>query len=168
SWGDARAHHGSVSIIQPLIQPLYNSKSPNELLAAMLDQGGKSGYDIVRDYWRTQPQFGANFDQTWKQSLHDGVIANSALPPQTVPRTGALAASIKPATPGRYEIVFRLDPSVYDGRFANNAWLQELPKPINKITWDNFAIISLNTANDLGLAPNGEPQKANAKMIRLS
>src|SRR5215510_5788401 len=171
SWGDARAYDGSVSIIQPLIQPLYNSKSPDELLAALLDQGGKSGYDIVRDYWRAQPQFGANFDQVWKQSLHDGVIANSALPPKTVALKGDLAASVQkagPETPGKFEIVFRVDPSVHDGRFANNAWLQELPKPINKITWDNFAIISQNTANELALAPKEDPQNANAKMIRLS
>ncbi|MGH9753347.1 MAG: TAT-variant-translocated molybdopterin oxidoreductase, partial [Blastocatellia bacterium] len=169
AWSDARAYDGSVSIIQPLIQPLYNSKSPHELLAAMLDQGGKSSRDIVRDYWRTQPQFIAgNFDQTWNQSLHDGVIANSALPSKAVALKSDLAASIKPATPGKYEIVFRLDPTVYDGRFANNAWLQEVPKPINKIAWDNFAIISENTANELGLAPREEPQQANAKMIRLT
>jgi MoCo/4Fe-4S cofactor protein with predicted Tat translocation signal len=172
SWGDARAYDGSASIIQPLIQPLYNSKSPHEMLAALLDDGGKSGHDIVSDYWRAQPQFGAGaFDQTWKQSLHDGVIANSAPPSKTFALKGDLAASIQkagPAAPGRYEIVFRIDPSVHDGRFANNAWLQELPKPINKITWDNFAIISQNTSNELGLASNDEPQKANAKMIRLS
>ncbi len=168
SWSDARAFDGSVSIIQPLIQPLYNSKSPHELLAAMLNQGGAGSYDIVREYWR--PKLGANFDQTWKQSLNDGVIANSALPPKTVALKSDLAASIQktgPATPGKYEIVFRMDPSVHDGRFANNSWLQEIPKPINKITWDNFAIISQNTANELGLAANEEPYKANAKMIRL-
>src|SRR5262249_4953725 len=176
SWGDARAYAVTASIIQPLIQPLYNSKSPHELLAALLDEGGKSGHDIVRDYWRAQPQFGAGaFDQTWKQSLHDGVIANSAPPPKTLAVKGDLAASIQKegqkagqSAPGKYEIVFRVDPSVHDGRFANNSWLQELPKPINKITGDNFAIISQNPANELGLAPNDEPQNANAKMIRLS
>ncbi len=107
SWGDARAYDGSVSIIQPLIQPLYNSKSPHELLAALLDDGGKSGHDIVSDYWRTQPQFGAGaFDQTWKQSLHDGVIANSASPPKTFALKGDLAASIRKAGPsasGKYK-----------------------------------------------------------------
>jgi MoCo/4Fe-4S cofactor protein with predicted Tat translocation signal len=167
SWSDARAYDGSVSIIQPLIQPLYNSKSPHELLSAMTSEGGKSGHDTVRDYWRRQPQFAGNFDQTWKLSLNNGVIANSALPPKAVALKSDLGASIKPATPGKYEIVFRLDPTVHDGRFANNAWLQELPKPINKITWDNFAIISPNTASELGLADASEPQQANAKMIRL-
>src|SRR5262249_20095993 len=80
----------------------------------------------------------------------------------------ALVQKAGGATPGKYEIVFRVDPSVHDGRFANNAWLQELPKPINKITWDNFAIISQNTANELELARKDEPQNANAKMIRIS
>jgi len=165
SWSDARAYDGTVSIIQPLIQPLYNSKSPHELLAAMLNQGGGNSYDIVREYWRQK--LGANFDQTWKQSLHDGVIANSALPPKSFALKSDLAASIKPATPGKYEIVFRIDPSVHDGRYANNSWLQETPKPITKITWDNFALISQNTANELALHPNEEPRKGVAKMIRL-
>jgi MoCo/4Fe-4S cofactor protein with predicted Tat translocation signal len=168
SWSDARAYDGSVAVIQPLIQPLYNGKSPHELLAAMLGEGGKNGRDIVRDYWRTQPQFGGNFDQAWNQSLHNGVIANSAAPSKSVALKSDLAASIKPRTPGKYEIVFRLDPSVHDGRFANNAWLQELPKPINKVTWDNFAIISPKTAADLGLAGEVDPQQASTKMIRLS
>jgi MoCo/4Fe-4S cofactor protein with predicted Tat translocation signal len=166
AWSDARAFDGAVSIVQPLIQPLYNSKSPHELLAAMLNQGGSNSYDIVRDYWRTQ--FGANFDQTWRQSLHDGVIANSALPPRTVALKGDLGASIKTATPGKYEIVFRIDPSVHDGRFANNSWLQETPKPISKITWDNYAIISQKTAEDLAVAPEEERKRASAKMIRLT
>src|SRR5262249_16392447 len=80
-------------------------------------------YDIVREYWRQK--LGANFDQTWKQSLHDGVIANSALPPKSFALKSDLAASIKPATPGKYEIVFRIDPSVHDGRYANNSWLRK-------------------------------------------
>jgi MoCo/4Fe-4S cofactor protein with predicted Tat translocation signal len=166
-WSDARAYDGTVSVIQPLIQPLYNSKSPHELLAAMLDLGGATSHDIVRDYWRRQPQLSGNFDQSWKQSLHDGLIANTALPPKTVALKGDLGASIKPATPGKYEIVFRVDPSVHDGRFSNNSWLQELPKPITKITWDNFAFISQNTADALELHPNEEPHKGAAKLIRL-
>ncbi len=167
AWSDARAYDGTVSIIQPLIEPLYNSKSPHELLAAMLNQGSKSGHDVVRDYWRAQPQFSGNGDQAWKQALHDGSIPNSALPAKAVALKGDWAAAIKPATPGKFEIVFRLDPHVHDGRFANNAWLQETPKPINKVTWDNFAIISPNTAKALSLAPDKEPYHANAKMVRL-
>jgi molybdopterin-containing oxidoreductase family iron-sulfur binding subunit len=165
AWSDARAFDGTVSIIQPLIQPLYNSKSPHEMIAAMTGQGGRSSYEIVREYWRTQ--LGANFDQVWKQSLHDGVVANTALPAKTVALNANLASSLKSVAPGKHEIVFRVDPCVHDGRFANNSWLQELPKPISKVTWDNYAIISQRTANELGLAPNEEPHHANAKMIRL-
>jgi molybdopterin-containing oxidoreductase family iron-sulfur binding subunit len=133
----------------------------------MMNQGGRSSYEIVRDYWRTQPQLAGNFDQAWRQALHDGFIANTALPSKQVsPGLGGLS-SLKSVTSGKYEIVFRLDPHVHDGRFANNSWLQETPKPINKITWDNFAIISPNTANALNLAPNEEPHRANAKMLRL-
>jgi molybdopterin-containing oxidoreductase family iron-sulfur binding subunit len=168
SWSDARAFDGSVSIIQPLILPLYDGKSPHELLAAMTGQGGKSSHEIVREYWRTQPQFAGAFDQGWRQALHDGVIANSALTAKSVALKGDWAAAIKPTTPGQYEIVFRLDPHVHDGRFANNSWLQETPKPINKITWDNFAIVSLNTANKLGIPPKDEPYLDFAKMIRLT
>ncbi len=167
AWSDARAFDGAVSIIQPLIQPLYSSKSPHELIAAMMNQGGKSSHEIVRDYWRTQPQLAGNFDQAWKQALHDGVIANTALPSKPVALKGDWAAAIKPTTPGKYEIVFRLDPHVHDGRFANNSWLQETPKPINKITWDNFAIVSLKTADELQLSPEEEPYRDFAKMIRL-
>jgi molybdopterin-containing oxidoreductase family iron-sulfur binding subunit len=167
AWSDARAYDGTVSIIQPLVRPLYNSRSPHELLAAMLNQGGRDGHDVVRDYWRAQPQFAGNFDQAWKQALHDGSIPNSAPPAKAVALKGDWAASIKPAAPGKFEIVFRLDPHVHDGRFANNAWLQETPKPINKVTWDNFAIISQNTATRLGLQPDKEPYHAHARMVRL-
>ena len=125
AWSDARAYDGTVSIIQPLIQPLYNSHSPHELLAAMLNQGGKSSLEIVREYWHTQPQMSGNFDQAWKQALHDGVVPNTALPAKTVAANANLASSLKSVAPGKHEIVFRPDPCVHDGRFANNSWLQE-------------------------------------------
>jgi molybdopterin-containing oxidoreductase family iron-sulfur binding subunit len=163
-WSDARAFDGTVSIIQPLILPLYESKSPHELLAALLGQN-KASYDIVRDYWRTQ--FGADFENKWKKSVHDGVVENTALPVKQVAVKGDLAASLpQPATVGR-EIVFRLDPHVLDGRYANNGWLQEVPKPITKVTWDNFAMISPKTATALGLAPDKEWHAGNAKLVNL-
>ncbi len=165
SWSDARAYDGTVSIIQPLIQPLYNGRSPHELLAAMINQAGKTSYDIVRDYWK--PLIGQNFEQVWRQALHDGFLSSTALPAKAVALKPDWASSLKPVKTSQYEIAFRLDPSVQDGRYANNSWLQEIPKPISMITWDNFAIISVRTAHDLGLAPNEEPYHANAKMIRL-
>jgi molybdopterin-containing oxidoreductase family iron-sulfur binding subunit len=165
SWGDARAYDGTVTIIQPLIEPLYQTHTAHEVLGAILNQAGKSTYDIVRDYWKTQ--LGANFDQAWKQALNDGVIPNTALPTKTVAVSGNLS-SLPQAKTGQYEIVFRLDPHVQDGRYANNGWLQECPKPINKVTWDNIAIISPGTAAKLALAPHEEPYHANAKMLKLT
>ncbi|HMV49580.1 MAG TPA: 4Fe-4S dicluster domain-containing protein, partial [Blastocatellia bacterium] len=132
------------------------------------NQAGKSTLDIVKDYWKTQPQMSANFDQAWKQALNDGVIAGTALPAKTVSVNAGATASSASAKSGQYEIVFRLDPHVHDGRFTNNGWLQECPKPINKVTWDNFAIISAKTAAKLSLAPNEEPYHAKAKMLKLS
>lgn len=168
SWGDARAYDGTISIIQPLIEPLYQTRTAHEMLAAILNQAGKSTLDILKDYWKTQPQMSANFDQAWKQALNDGMVAGTALPAKTVSVNAAALSSLAPAKTGQYEIVFRLDPHVHDGRFANNGWLQECPKPINKVTWDNFAIISAKTATKLNLAPNEEPYHATAKMVKLS
>jgi MoCo/4Fe-4S cofactor protein with predicted Tat translocation signal len=167
SWSDARAYDGTVSIVQPLIVPLYSGKSPHELIAAMSNQAGKLSYDIVRDYWKTR--MGENFEQSWKQALHDGFIPNTALPAKSVTLNPGWTSALQPVKAGRYEIVFRLDPCVHDGRFANNSWLQELPKPINKVTWDNFALISEKMANELGLNHEKEwRQGSDAKMIGLT
>jgi molybdopterin-containing oxidoreductase family iron-sulfur binding subunit len=168
SWGDARAFDGTVSIIQPLIEPLYQGRSPLELLAPIAGIQGKSALDLLKDYWKTQPQMAANMDQVWKQALHDGFIVGTKLAEESAQVDAAKLAAPAPAKGGQYEIVFRLDPHVHDGRFANNGWLQECPKPINKITWDNFAIISGATAAKLNLSPNEDPYHANAKMLSIT
>ncbi|MEW5959033.1 MAG: 4Fe-4S dicluster domain-containing protein, partial [Chloroflexota bacterium] len=150
TWGDARAYDGTVSLIQPLIEPLYEDKSAYELLAALLGQPGVSGYDIVREYWAGQNP-AANFEQFWKQSLHDGFMAGTALPPKDVTvKVDALPPAEPPAA--GLELTFRPDPSLWDGRFANNGWLQELPKPLTKLVWDNVALVSPATAEQLGVA----------------
>ncbi|HKS27552.1 MAG TPA: TAT-variant-translocated molybdopterin oxidoreductase [Pyrinomonadaceae bacterium] len=256
SWGDARAFDGTVSIIQPLIAPLYRgTKSPIEFLAAFTQQPERTGYEIVRAFWQDkigsggaglraataqgtgqraasaqQPasvqnantatangnqsannrnannqatgnqangnrsansQANANtqtsnqtanaastnannaqagvtpptstaqttaapagdFESQWRRALHDGVIPNTALPVRTVSLAGNwdTAQPQAPSNPNELELVFRADPSIYDGRFANNGWLQELPKPHSKITWDTAAVISPATARRLGL-----------------
>ncbi len=153
AWSDARAYDGAVSIIQPLIAPLYHGRSAHELIAAFGNQPEKSGYEIVRDYWKSQRAPG-DFDQFWRKTLRDGFVENTALPAKRVTlNASALQAQEgrMPALPG-LEIVFRPDPYVHDGRFANNGWLQELPRPITKLTWDNAALISPATAERLGLA----------------
>jgi molybdopterin-containing oxidoreductase family iron-sulfur binding subunit len=147
AWGDARAYDGTVSVQQPLIASLYGGRSVHELLSALLGDPGKSSYDIVRDFWKSQRPVG-DFDRFWRAALHDGVIPETALPAKTPSWKPTFAGAKREAAPGKgsLEIVFRPDPAVWDGRFANNGWLQELPKPLTKLTWDNAALLSPGTA----------------------
>ncbi len=159
AWSDARGHDGTASIVQPLIAPLYAGKSAHEIIGALSDHPERSGYDTVRDHWNTQlagigAAPGPDFDATWRHWLHDGVIPNTAFAPRAVVvKAGALAPQRQQAASGAggYEIIFRNDPSVLDGRFANNGWLQELPKPITKLTWDNAVLVSPATAAKLAV-----------------
>jgi MoCo/4Fe-4S cofactor protein with predicted Tat translocation signal len=205
AWSDARSYDGTVSIIQPLITPLYGGRSAHELLAVFSDESDRTGYNIVRDFWLGQmsgaggqgPGAGQNQGQTagsqatnqtqnaggqaslnfankpiltapitnattdtelaWRKALHDGFIPNTAARPREglsvrAPGEGGTTPSPSPQPPAPgFEIVFRTDPSIYDGRFSNNGWLQELPKPINKLTWDNAALLSPATARQLGV-----------------
>jgi Fe-S-cluster-containing dehydrogenase component len=153
TWGDARAFDGTVSVIQPLIAPLYSTHSAHDVLAAFSDKPGVSAFDAVRARLQAANP-GGDFEKFWRKTLHDGVVANTAYPP-----LGGLAvkfnpASLPPAKPvatEELEFIFRPDPSIYDGRFANNGWLQELPKPVTKLTWDNAALVSPKTAEKLAL-----------------
>jgi MoCo/4Fe-4S cofactor protein with predicted Tat translocation signal len=149
AWGDARAFDGTLSIIQPLIAPLYNTQSAYEVLAAFSDKPGIGAYDAIRERLKTGHT--GDFEKFWRKSLHDGVVANTALTATTVAPTATLPAET-PASNDTLEFIFRPDPSVYDGRFANNGWLQELPKPVTKLTWDNAALVSPKTAEQLGLS----------------
>ncbi|MGH8546678.1 MAG: 4Fe-4S dicluster domain-containing protein, partial [Gammaproteobacteria bacterium] len=162
SWSDSRAYDGTVTIVQPLIAPLYGGKTAHEFLAAFSDRPERSSYEIVRDYWKRRigkPE--EDFERFWRKSLHDGLVEGSALPIKTVSLNLAriMAASqlgepnpkAEIETQKSLEIVFRPDPSVFDGSFANNAWLQELPKPLTKLTWDNAALLSPATAARLGV-----------------
>jgi MoCo/4Fe-4S cofactor protein with predicted Tat translocation signal len=156
SWSDTRAFDGTTTIIQPLIAPLYDGKTAHELVAALLGTPERTGYDIVRDYWKGQLG-AADFDAHWRKAVHDGVIPNSASPPvaaSAAPASewaDAIAAPV-PRDAGALDIVFRPDPTVYDGRFANNGWLQELPKSLSRLTWDNAALLAPATAERLGVA----------------
>jgi molybdopterin-containing oxidoreductase family iron-sulfur binding subunit len=150
AWSDARAADGTVTILQPLIAPLYGGKSAHELLALFTARPDRSGHDLVRDHWKERLGE-ADFEKRWRRALHDGVVAGTALPPKTVAvRLGDWAKAPPVPEPSGFEIVFRLDPCVHDGRFANNGWLQELPKPLTKLTWDNAAIMSPRTAERFG------------------
>ena len=146
SWGDARAYDGTVTIIQPLIAPLYDGKSEYDLLSLMGAQDGKLSHDIVQDFWRAQKIGTGQFDVFWEKTLRDGVMAGTAFPPKPVTLKAAGAAQSPSATTLSLEIIFRPDPTIWDGRFANNGWLQELPKPLTKLTWDSVAMVSPKTA----------------------
>jgi MoCo/4Fe-4S cofactor protein with predicted Tat translocation signal len=162
-WSDSRAYDGTISIIQPLIEPIFGGMSPHELLAELMGQTGVRGHDIVRGFW--QEEFGAadaedpEFDLWWRQALHDGLLPDSASPVQElslipgwqsrVSSSIQRVSSLPQETQNELEIVFEPDPTMWDGRFANNAWLHELPKPITKLVWDNAALIGPATAERL-------------------
>jgi Fe-S-cluster-containing dehydrogenase component/anaerobic selenocysteine-containing dehydrogenase len=146
SWSDARAFDGTISIVQPLILPLYGGKSAHEILDAMLAPPGRGDYEIVREFWQSQNS-GDEFEHRWRRALHDGFIQNSALPaknisPRALPEPLAMGKMAARRNPAPIEITFRPDPTIHDGRFANNGWLQELPKPVTKLVWDNAALVS--------------------------
>ena len=153
SWGDGRAFDGTVSIIQPLILPLYDGKSAHEILDHILTGSDHSDYDIVRDYWKSANQ-GDDFEARWRKALHDGLIPDSALPVKTV-SLRPFDIPVPAAENEDLELTFRADPTIGDGRHANNGWLQELPKPITKLVWDNAAYISDAFAQRKGLQ-NGD------------
>jgi MoCo/4Fe-4S cofactor protein with predicted Tat translocation signal len=155
SWSDARAHDGTISIVQPLISPLYYTKSSHDLVAAFSDKPGMPAFESVRAYWtEASTRSGTSLDVGWRKWLHDGVVAGTKYAPIT-PELKFSAPSLptlKPAPADQVEYIFRPDPTVYDGRFANNGWLQELPKPVTKLTWDNAALVSPKLAQSMDLA----------------
>ena len=167
SWGDARAHDGTISIVQPLIAPLYNGRSVHETLGTLIGGLDQTPYQTVRAYWFAK---GAT-EQTWRKWLHDGVVENSALPIRSgaagsQPAGGGLRAHRSTET--GIEIELRHDPTIYDGRFANNAWLQELPKPQTKITWDNVLIVGPSTAAKIGYEPEEREDNVNNRRTRFA
>ncbi len=163
-WGDTRAFDGTVTLLQPLIEPLYGGVSAHELLAVMLGESEPVGYDIVRSSWQDQAVSNglseAGFDRWWREALHQGFIPDTAAQAVEVSLNGDFVSQVEQRVleTGQNEaetnlqIVFEPDPTIWDGTFSNNAWLQELPKPISKLTWDNAAILSPATAQELELA----------------
>jgi Fe-S-cluster-containing dehydrogenase component len=150
SWSDIRAYDGTVTIIQPLIAPLFNGRTPHEFLALIQGDESKSPLEMVKGYWRSQ-HASADFDDFWKSSLQNGVMPNTSMPLKSVSiKQDVLAIRSQPASSKAMEIIFRPDPSIYDGQFAENGWLQELPKPLTKATWNNTAMVSPKTAVSLG------------------
>ncbi|MGA3070195.1 MAG: TAT-variant-translocated molybdopterin oxidoreductase [Terracidiphilus sp.] len=158
SWSDARAYDGTVSIVQPLIDPLYGGKSAHHIFQALLDEPGLSPYDAVRETWKATIK--GDFEAEWRKALHDGWIDGttyirdviSPIKDITSPFPGGWLSKIPtPAPKDALEIIFRPDPNIYDGRWSNVGWLQELPKPVTSLSWDNAAIVSGATLTKLGL-----------------
>src|SRR5271165_1611437 len=152
-WGDCRAFDGTCTITQPLVAPLYNAKSPYEFIFSLVGSSETAGYDIVRKYWQGQMK-GGDFDASWRKAVHDGFVANSAFPAKSL---SAKAPTLSPTAGDKggapeMEVMFRRDPLIYDGSRANNAWLQETPKPLVNLCWDNAVLISPTTAKKRGLA----------------
>ncbi len=152
AWGDARAYDGTVSVIQPLIAPLYNGKSAVEFVASLNGNADASGHELVRGYWQKQ-HTGADFEQFWRKSLHDGWIEGTTFSPKSLTAKSDIpGAAPSSADASAIELNIRRDPSIYDGQFSNNGWLQELPKPMSKVTWDNVVLLGPKMAERLQVA----------------
>jgi MoCo/4Fe-4S cofactor protein with predicted Tat translocation signal len=173
SWSDVRSYDGTVSVIQPLIEPLYGGHTAHDFFQAMLDtpEDGPqtSAYTAVKQTWAAELGKG-DADLNWRKVLHAGWIDGTAY---AAGSTGAGPAATVgkipvPAAKDAFEIIFRPDPNVYDGRYANVGWLQELPKPVTNLSWDNAALISAATLTRLDveegdiveLSANGRTVKA--------
>ena len=153
AWSDGRAYDSSVCLVQPLIAPLYEGKSAHEVLAALMGKSTITGYELVRAYWQGQSK-STDFETLWRKSVHDGFITGTQFAPKAVSlKTASFgSASSAAVSDATVEINFRRDPCIYDGSFSNNGWMQELPKPMSKMTWDNPAWIGPAMASRLGLA----------------
>ena len=198
SWSDARALDGTASIVQPLIAPLYEGRTAHDVVGLLAGDSKPTAHDRVRDTWRQywqrevrdgsggkiSAQARGDFETYWRTVLNDGVIWRGRGDHETAADAVDVALADgwqkqvasqphhRSMAEGELEVVFRPDPSIYDGRFANNSWLQELPKPLTKITWGNVAIVSPRTAEkyDLQTGPSGaagERGQATADVVEL-
>jgi anaerobic selenocysteine-containing dehydrogenase len=166
TWGDGRSYDGTYSVIQPVIVPLRNGRSPIEVLSTVLSSTDKEPVpqpeELVRQTF--QEQIAGNSVASWQQVLRDGLLVDSRWPVESVadvvqavspvPKgegTSDGELSEPPDEDGRIEVIFRGDRSVFDGRFANNSWLQELPDPVTKLTWGGAALLGPATAAQLGI-----------------
>ena len=156
AWSDLTSADGTVAIVQPLIRPLYDTRSQHEILGFYAGQTAPSGYDTVRQTWKQGAQ-DAGFEDWWRNALVKGVVsgrspqfalsAGNTETSQPAPSQPPLDA---PADSNSFVALIQPDPTIYDGRFTNNAWLQECPKPLSKGTWTNAISLASEDAAALG------------------
>jgi molybdopterin-containing oxidoreductase family iron-sulfur binding subunit len=150
SWSDARTYDGTVSVVQPMIDPLYGGKTAHHVLQTLLNEPMLSPYEAVRETWK--PVIKGDFETGWRKALHQGWIDDTAFGKTTNAGTGTPVPKVPaPSSKDALEIIFRPDPNIYDGRWSNVGWLQELPKPVTNLSWDNAALFSGATLTRLGL-----------------
>ncbi|MFV2070827.1 MAG: hypothetical protein ACC645_27990, partial [Pirellulales bacterium] len=154
-WGDGRAFDGTAGVVQPLIAPLYaDAKSRLEMLNSLAGGNSRTAYELVTDTWRKVMP--GDFSKAWKKVIHDGLWAGTgysavaATPSADFESLRGALDAVSSSGDG-LEVVIRPDRAVYDGLFSNNAWMQELPDPVHKVTWDNYATVSPATARELGV-----------------
>jgi molybdopterin-containing oxidoreductase family iron-sulfur binding subunit len=161
SWGDARTWDGTYTIAQPIIDPIFGARSTIDVLKHLVGRGDTASVDLVKQAF--DQLVGGGGELAWRKAVHDG-YAPAPLPPfkgspakfTTTPLTptqelGTGQGAGKSIANGQLEICF-IPSAAYDGRYANNAWLQEVPDPFTKVTWDNAALVSPKTAKALGIA----------------
>ena len=165
AWGDGRAYDGTAAVCQPTVLPLHASRSLVELLALMLDPTTPTaGYDLVRATWKMD-------DATWQATLKRGLVEGSAFAPQQVnPAAEAASPSTLAveATTGATTLVIRPDPCLWDGSYARNAWLRELPQPLTKLSWASAVLVSPNDAKTLGVVNDGAGNGVQCSVVKLT
>ncbi len=154
TWSDARAYDGTATIMQPQALPLYDAIDAHGVLELFASEERVSTLDIVQGHWKQR--LGQDFDKGWREALSSGVVAGSGAAKAQATLRGDVAGLTPPApTSDALTVLFRPDPHIWDGRYANNPWLQELPRPFTKLTWDNPLLISQKQARRLDLQ-NGD------------
>jgi Fe-S-cluster-containing dehydrogenase component len=143
SWGDGRGHDGTVALCQPLIEPLYDSKSEIEFLG-LLQGSAMTGEEAVRAQWGLD-------DAGWREALAKGVVGGPGTEVEGLVPVSSLAAGLPDGDTNGIQVRVLPDPNIHDGCYSNVAWLQELPKPITNLTWDNAVHVSPATAKRLGV-----------------
>jgi molybdopterin-containing oxidoreductase family iron-sulfur binding subunit len=148
-WGDVRSTDGTATIMQPTLRPLHDTHSPLAVLSIFSGENEGTDYDRVRKTWKERLQ--GDFEKIWRRALHDGIVPDTSFRVRKPELDPKVLKGAPPPGPDGLEVRFVPDPNLWDGRFATNPWLLELPQPITKLSWDNAVLVSPSTAERLGL-----------------